>query len=52
MPCAVIAQVDAARVDALVEGLDRLGIELEPLGQLGELGQVDAPRLLAALDQV
>ena len=48
---AVVAQVDAALLELLVEGAELGLLELERLGQLVDLAEVDAARLLAAVEQ-
>ena len=48
---AVVAEVDAAALDLLVDRLDLLRLELERLQRLGDLREVEAPGLLAAIDQ-
>ena len=48
---AVVAQVDPARLELLVEPADVVVVELERLGQLVDLGQVEAARRLAPVDE-
>ena len=48
---AVVGQLDAARVDALVERCELLVLELELLRQIVDLAEVQAAVLLPALEQ-
>ena len=51
LAAAVVAQLDAARVELLVQAAEVGVLELERLGQLVDLAQVDAAALLAAVDE-
>ena len=48
---AVVAQLDVAGMQLLVEGAEILVLELQGLGELVDLLQVDAAPLLAPVDQ-
>ena len=48
---AVVGQVDLAPVELVVERLEFVVVDLRRLHELVELGQVDAPLLLSALEQ-
>ena len=48
---AVVAQLDVPRVQLLVEGAEILVLELQGLGELVDLLQVDAAALLAPVDE-
>ena len=48
---AVVAQVDPARLQLLVEAAEIGLLELERLGELVDLGEVEAAALLAPVDQ-
>ena len=50
-PSAVVGELDAARLDLLVQRLELLVAQLERLGLLAELGEVDAAVLLAPREQ-
>src|SRR4051812_305866 len=48
---AVVGDVEPAAIDLVLELTDRFVVEVELLDQLAELGQVDAARLLADLEE-
>ena len=51
LAAAVVAQVDPAGLELLVELADVVVLELERLGQLVDLAEVDAPALLASIEE-
>jgi hypothetical protein len=51
LPGAVVAQLDAPGVQLLVDGAEVVVLEVEGLGQLVHLREVDAALLLAPVDQ-
>ena len=48
---AVVAQVDPAGLDLLVEPADVVVLELERLGELVDLGEIEATGLLTPVDE-
>ena len=51
LAAAVVAQVDPAGLELLVEPADVVVLELERLGELVDLGEIEASVLLAPVDE-
>ena len=51
LPRAVVAQLDMAGMQLLVEGAEILVLELQGLSEFVDLGQVDATALLPSIDE-
>ena len=48
---AVVAQIDVAGLQLLVDPADVVVLELQGLGELVDLGEIDASRLLTAIEE-